>query len=593
MPSINNRLNLVGLLMTLISVALIAQLLSFQFRLDPAVAQQLQLRAGSNDSREIEIKPNRGQIIDRDGDILAVNRMEYRIAISPSLVGQDRRETAKDLARALDASELDIYQALLPDENGIYPGYVVLKSPVTAEVSQAVADLSIPGIMIEPIPQRDYPQGSYMTQVLGFVNYNSSGYFGVEEYYQRELAGQSLITTESNSLLDISDDSEVRDGQTLQLTIDRDVQWIAQQVLDQAVAEYGALGGTILIMNPHTGEILAMVSNPSIDLEAYLQDPASRGNAAFTPAVAYTYEPGSTFKVLTAAAALDIQQPGLDLNWSYTNYGCEQMAGVQICDWDRVAKGGTTFTTCLVKSLNTCTSHWLVGTDSVPGVGSTRWYDYLQRFGFGRPTNVDIAGEELGIVNWPGTSGWNEANFVQTSFGQGIAVTPIQLMTAINSIANDGLMMQPHIVKRRIDGDRVFEHTPTPISRPISAATAQQVLRLMAEVVDNNGEGSKAQIENYQVAGKTGTSQKIGPDGRYSDTESWASFVGFIPANDPQISVLVLLDRPTAPGSYYGSQSAAPTFAKLAQRLVVLLDIPPDAVRNDLINAGGRPFDRE
>ncbi|KAB2858089.1 MAG: stage V sporulation protein D, partial [Anaerolineae bacterium] len=188
---------------------------------------------------------------------------------------------------------------------------------------------------------------------------------------------------------------------------------------------------------------------------------------------------------------------------------------------------------------------------------------------------------------------YNEANFVQTSFGQGIAVTPIQLMTAINAIANDGLMMQPHIVKRRIDGDHVFEHTPTPISRPISAATAQQVLELMAAVVNNNGEGTKGQIENYQVAGKTGTSQKIGPDGRYSDTESWASFVGFIPANDPQVSVLVLLDRPTAPNSYYGSQSAAPTFAKLAQRLVVLLDIPPDAVANDLINAGGRPFDRE
>lgn len=588
MPSINNRLNLVGLLMTLISVALIAQLLSFQFRLDPAVAEELQLRAGSTENREVEIKPNRGQIIDRDGDILAVNRMEYRIAISPSLLGQDRRETAKELAKVLDASELDIYQALLPDENGIYPGYVVLKTPVTAEVSQAVADLRIPGILIEPIPQRDYPQGSYMTQVLGFVNYNSSGYYGVEEFYQRELAGQSRITTESDSLLDITDDFEVRNGQTLQLTIDRDIQWLAQQVLDEAVAEYGALGGTILIMNPRTGEILAMVSNPTIDLETYLEDPSIRGNNAFTPTVGYTYEPGSTFKVITAAAALDIQQPGLDLNWSYTNYGCEQMAGVQICDWDRRPKGGTTFTTCLVTSLNTCTAHWVAD-----GIGRERWFDYLQRFGFGRPTNVDIAGEEVGIVNWPGTGGYNEANFVQTSFGQGIAVTPIQLMTAINAIANDGLMMQPHIVKRRIDGDHVFEHTPTPISRPISAATAQQVLELMAAVVNNNGEGSKGQIENYQVAGKTGTSQKIGPDGRYSDTESWASFVGFIPANDPQVSVLVLLDRPTAPNSYYGSQSAAPTFAKLAQRLVVLLDIPPDAVANELINAGGRPFDRE
>lgn len=588
MPSINGRLNLVGLLMTMISVALVAQLLSFQFRLDPAVAEELQLRAGLGEGQEVEVRPNRGQIIDRDGEILAVNRMEYRIAISPSLVGQDRRETAKELARVLDTSELDIYQALLPDENGIYAGYVVLKSPVSPQVSQAVADLNIPGILIEPLAQRDYPQGTYMTQVLGFVNYNSVGYYGVEEFYQRELAGQTRITTESSSLLDISEDFEVRDGQTLQLTIDRDIQWIAQQTLDEAVSYYGALGGTILIMDPHTGEILAMVSDPPINLDEFLQDPDGRGTMPFTPIVGYTYEPGSTFKVLTAAAALDIQKPGLDLNWSYNNLGCEFKEGVQICDWDKLAKGGRTFTQCLVQSLNTCTARW------VEEIGTTLWYNYLDRFGFGRPTNVDIAGEESGIVNWLNTPTWNPANFLQTSFGQGIAVTPIQLMTAVNAIANDGLMMQPHIVLRRVDGDRVFEHVATPISRPISATTAQQVLDLMQAVVENEGEGTRGQVENYLIAGKTGTSQKI-INGIYSDTESWASFIGFVPADDPQISILVLLDRPTGPTSseYYGSQSAAPTFAKLVERLVVLLEIPPDNLRNELINAGGRPFDRD
>jgi cell division protein FtsI/penicillin-binding protein 2 len=146
-----------------------------------------------------------------------------------------------------------------------------------------------------------------------------------------------------------------------------------------------------------------------------------------------------------------------------------------------------------------------------------------------------------------------------------------------------------------VDGDRVFEHVPTPISRPISPATAQQVLNLMQAVVENEGEGSRGQVENYLIAGKTGTSQKIGPDGLYSQTDSWASFIGFVPADDPQISILVLLDRPTGPTSdtYYGSQSAAPTFAKLVERLVVLLEIPPDSLRTDLINAGGRPFDRD
>lgn len=584
MLSFNNRLRLVTIVLVIVSGVLIARLLSFQFRLDPDVANRLRSRAAGFEGREVELRPNRGQIYDRDGQVLAVNTLEYRIGISPGALGPEKREMATRLARALDVNELEIYQRLLPDENGQYPSYVLLKSPASLEEGQAVDELDIPGIVIETIPLRDYPQGALTANILGFVNYDTRGYWGVEEHYNAELAGQSRIGTESNIPLQVSETIQLRNGQDLQLTIDRDIQWIAQQVLADAIEREQAEGGHILIMNPRTGEILAMTSWPFFDADEYNSMPIQE-RPAFNGNISFSFEPGSIFKIITAAVALDINEPGLDLNWTYNNQGCEEMAGINICTSDRRPTGIETFSMCIIKSLNTCTAHWNRLT------GTNRWYDYMRRFGFGTPTGIDLAGESSGIVNWPGTSGWNEANFLQTSFGQGISVTPLQMLTAANAIANGGLMMQPHIVKARIDGDQVYESRPTTIGRPISATTAQLVLNLLVEAVyHENAFGDRAQVGGYTIAGKTGTSQKLGLDFRYSATDSYASFIGFLPADDPQISILIMLDNPQG---YWGSQTAAPVFADLVERLVVLLEVPPDAERIDLVNAGGHPFERE
>ncbi|NDJ87489.1 MAG: penicillin-binding protein 2 [Chloroflexi bacterium] len=586
MLTIRGRLRLIALGMIIVSGLMIARLLSFQYRLDPEVQEQLYSVAGASEGRQVEYRPNRGRIYDRDGRVLAVNTMEYRVGISPGAIGAGRetkREVAKDLARILELDEYEVFLQLLPNELGQYPRYVPLKSPVSLEAGEELEELDVSGLVIEPIYRRDYPQEQLTNQLIGFVNLDSVGYWGVEQHYQAELAGQSKIATESGLPADVLEDVNIRDGQDLVLTIDRDIQWFAQQALQDAVEREQALGGTIIVMNPRTGEILAMVSLPDFTLEDYNNLP-EQDKPTYNPAIHDVYEPGSIFKILTAAVALDIQKPGLDMFWSYNNVGCEEMAGVLICDSERVPKGPITFPQCLVRSLNTCTAHWnlLIGRDN--------WYTYLENFGFGRPTGVDMAGEESGIVNWPGTGTFSEANFLQTSFGQGISVTPLQILVAANAIANDGLMMQPFIVQKFYDGDIVYEQRPTAIGRPISAATAQQVLEIMEQAVSApEGFGDKAELDGFSVAGKTGTAQKLAPDFSYSDDETWASFIGFVPADNPHLSILIMLDDPE---SYWGSQAAAPVFAELASRLVVLLEIPPDGVRTDLMNNGGNPFGR-
>lgn len=601
MSTIRKRLGLIATVMMVVSALMIARLLSFQFQLDPEIEQQLYDIASASGGRTVEYQPNRGRIFDRNGEVLAVNSLLYRVGISPGALDpgrEARRQVATDLARILNLNELDVYNLLLPeiiDNAPVYPSYVPLASPVSLEQGEALEALDLSGLVIEPIYRRDYPQEELMNQIIGFVNFESQGYWGIEQEYQSVLAGQSKITTETGLLVDVSDDVLIRDGQDLILTIDREAQWFVQQVLKRALAEQNAAGAHALVMNPETGEILAMVSVPTFTIEEYnrIDNPDER--PIFTPGVSMAYEPGSIFKILTAAAALD---SGIaDLNWSYSNVGCERIAGGEICDAGNspgasTSRGVVTFSQCLVNSLNTCTSRWLVGGPSYPGVGSTLWYEYLELFGLGTPTGVDIFAEASGSVNWPNTSAWGEFNFVQTSFGQGISVTLLQMLTASNAIANDGLIMQPYIVRAFRDGDDIRYVNPTSITRPVSETTASQVLRIMERAVEDEGPdvwGRAARVEGYRVAGKTGTSQKV-IAGQYSDELSWASFIGMIPASDPQLSIIIMLDEPEG---YWGSQVAAPLFSEIAERLVVLFEIPPDDLRTQLMIDGGNPFSRE
>ncbi len=581
MEIINRRTPIVLVWLAVLSALLLGQLLSFQFRLNPSI-EQFEESASQRGVYTERINPHRGQIYDRDMVVLAVNSFEYRVGVSPSLV-IDRREAATQLAAVLGLNEAEIYRQLLPDSTGVYAPFVLLSErPIDDATARAVEDLDINGVSIEPIPLRSYPQDYLTSQVVGFVNYSEEGFFGIEGQYDRMLAGTAREIESSGTIYELSERPEASDGQNLVLTIDRDIQFVVNEVLADAIQTYSAESGTIIVMNPRTGEILGMQSWPPFSTDEVPQLSGQEG-FIYNPAIGYTFEPGSIMKVVTASIALQVDEPGLDLNWTYNNTGCFEAAGVSICDSDRVAKGNVAFTDCIVKSLNTCTATWY------SLIGPSKVYPLLQDFGFGKPTGVDLEGEEGGIVNLPSGPRWSEADFLNVSYGQGISVTALQMLNAVNAIANDGLMMQPHIVKVRYDGQYRFETQPNPIGRPISTEVANAITDIMIKTVQAGEFDERAAIDGYTIAGKTGTAQQPTPAG-YSITDSWASFVGFLPADDPIISAIVVLDRPD---QYWGSLTAAPTFNLLMERLVVLMEIPPDEIRLQLNQVGGDPFSRD
>ncbi len=588
--TLQRRLTLVGIGLIAISAILLVRLISFQFRMDPQIKQTFASQAENRYNQTVEVMPNRGQIFDRNGHLLAGNSFEYRIGISPNQV-VDRQETVAQLAPLVGMSEDQLYRRLLPDENGVYASYALLASVVSFETGQAIADLDIDGIIIEPLPTRIYPQGDLTAQIVGFFAGSESartrrGYYGVEGFYESLLAGQSKRVTRSTiPIVEERGTSTftVRDGISLVLTIDRDLQYLAQEILDKAVVDHGATGGTILIMNPRNGEILAMANNPTYKPEDFSPENLQ---LARNQAVADAYEPGSVFKVVTMAMALELGTH--DLSWTYYDPGCFEEAGVTICNWDRASHNNPTFAQVFIESLNTGTAT-IFKQMAERGGGLEVVYSMLREFGIGSPTGVDLEGETPGILVEPGDPNWNEAQFLNNSYGQGVSVSTLQMLTAMNAIANDGLIMQPHIVKARIDGDQIIETRPSASHRPISEETAHLARDIMVQIVQDPASLDDYHFEEYQVAGKTGTAQIPTPYG-YDPSGSIASFIGFLPADDPVVSVLVKLDRPAG---YWGSKTAAPVFQELVDRLVVLMEIPPDSERFQLMAQGGSPFNRE
>jgi cell division protein FtsI (penicillin-binding protein 3) len=570
---LRRRLPLVVAGLILVSIFLLARLISFQFQLPPEVVNYLESLGNSGYSRTLRLAAARGLIYDRHGQPLAVNMLEYEIGISPNLVAeQERRDIATQLAALLNLDELEIFQQLGSDET-----WVLLARPVTADVGQQIEQLDLPGVTIASVPRRRYPQGTLASQVIGFVAGDASsdslrGYYGVEGYYQEQLAGQVRDQQISNIPFDVPLEEALGSGKDIVLTIDRDIQFLAESQLLQAISETGSTKGTILIMNPRNGDILAMASYPSFDANAYydVQDPSLLVNSA----ISEQYEPGSVMKVLTVAGALEqgIITPG----FTYNDQGRLEVGGITVQNWDRRAYGLVDATQILVQSLN-------VGAATISTQqGPTNFYNAMRSFGIGRATGIDLEGEAAGTLFLPGDPNWSESQLATNSFGQGVATTPLQMLVAFNSIANGGLMMQPHVMHQVIDGTTVITSQPSALGRPISAETARVVTDMMVAVVRDGLDGN-ARLPGYTIAGKTGTAEIPSPIG-YEPNASIVTFIGFFPADDPQVSVLVKLDRPT---DYWGSQVAAPVFRRLAERLVILLEIPTDDIRHALAAEGG------
>jgi len=558
----NQRLPVVVIGMVVISALLLLRLFSFQ-QLSPDVV--LELRPEYNST--VNLAAARGIIYDREGQRLAVNTLDYRIGISPNLVSNPQK-VATQLAAILNLDELDTYQLLSSDEP-----YVLLAPIASAEQGQQVEALGLDNaIRIEKIPRRLYPQGTLAAQILGFVGGDLQGYYGVEGKFQDQLAGRPRDEVVSSIPFEVSDQQVADKGNDVYLTLDRDIQFLAESELQQSVTETSATGGTIIIMHPRTGDILGMASWPSFDPNAYQ---ASREVDWRNPAISEQYEPGSLMKVLTIAAALD--NGTISKDWTYNDQGSIEVGGIKIENWDKRAYGVVDTQGILVQSLN-------VGAATVSlGMGPVDFFRYFSKFNLGRLTGVNLEGEATGTMYILGDPNYSDSNLGTNAFGQGLAVTPLQMITAVSAIANDGLMMQPNIVQKIVTADQVVPSQPTALGRPITAETARLVRDMMIAVV-RDGLDSDAQLPGYTVAGKTGTAEIPTPVGYRSD--AWVmSFIGFLPADDPQVIVLIKLDEPKT--GRWASQVVAPIFRRLAERLVVLMEIPQDDVRLALAAQGG------
>ena len=449
-----------------------------------------------------------------------------------------------------------------------------LKRYVPQDTGEAVRDLQASGLSCDPVHKRVYPNGVLFAHIVGIVTLMGDGFYGVEGYHNQVLSGsegQEEIEHDSGGApipLPPEEQSPSQVGTSLVLTVDSNIQFIAEQELKRALEEYGAASGTVLIMNPRTGAILADVSLPTYDPNNFAETDLK---LLADPAVSSMWEPGSIFKIITWAIGLDTGtiSPGT----TFYDDGRLEVGGRIIRNYDRQGHGLVTMRDGLVKSLNTVAA--FISTS----VGKDDFYQYLRRFGFGSLTNVDLASEGPGMMKLPGDSNWFPSELGTNSFGQGIAVTPLQMITAASAIANGGLLMKPYIVQQYIKNEggeetRIIQVEPESNRRAVSEETASTLTNMLVAVIEEGA--TKAQVPGYRIAGKTGTAQVPTAYG-YDPNDTIASFVGYAPADDPQFIVLVKLDKPTT--APWGSQTAAPTFRAIAERLFIYLHIPPDDMR--------------
>ena len=540
--------------LALLLVALGGRLVWLQLVAGPAYAQA----ALEQRNREVEIPPQRGSIYDREGEPLAVTMAARTIyAVPPVVVDPDGAATA--LASIL-GGDVAYYRAQLTKDSSF--AYIARK--VDIERAEAVEALAIAGIFTQEDFRRVYPSNELACHVLGFVGVDDIGLEGIEKQYESVLHGTAgkVIAEKGVGGYPIPGGVTLEEpavnGQNIVLTIDNDIQYEAHVALQAAVKKHGAKSGSVVIMDPDTGAILAAASTPTFDPNAY--GTASSAAKRLRPLVD-AYEPGSTIKSITAAAVIE---KGLFTPQSMFKLPSTLKVGGRTIS---ESHGRPTVTWSLTEIVTNSSNVGAVKLGMA--LGEDGLYDSFESFGLTEKTGVDFPGEVKGWL--PPTSQWSASSIGNIPFGQGISVTALQLLRANAAIANGGELVTPHFLGSFPDDP---EQTVTwPKKRVISAETAAQMRQVMKAVVEE-GTGADARVEGYAVAGKTGTAQKVRTDGRgYATGKYIGSFLGFLPADDPAVIIVVTIDEPTK--GYYGGTVAAPTFARLGAYCMTHLKIPP------------------
>ena len=531
------------------------------FQLQIINAQEMVDRAKRQHQKMVALEPSRGTIMDKQGRVLAINTEVPSIFANPKMM-EFSATTTQSIAKILNQPFQEVEDKLKQSRD-----FVWLKRKASREEEAQVQPWVSQGVGIVMEERRYYPKGSLLAHVLGFAGIDNQGLEGLENRYDAELRGEvKHLLFHQDALGRVIAHTHLGAGQsvsgnTLTLTIDEVIQYIAENALSTAVQKSSAKGGVLIVMDPPTGEILAWALAPTFDPNnPYPTETKYWRNRAVTD----PYEPGSTLKVPLVAAALEegVVEPGTMI---YAGDGEMPVSGTVIHDHKKA--GWLTFAKAVEQSSN------VAAVKVAMEMGRDRVYQYLRAFGFGERTEVDLPGESKGLLKEP--QDWGNRTLASVAIGQEIGVTPLQMLTALSAIANNGWLMRPYVVKDIQDGQGrlVHRNTPEVRRRPVSAHTAETTTALLVNVV-KNGTGKRAFMSDFKVAGKTGTAQKVDPHtGKYSKTQLIGSFMGFVPAENPRLAMIVVIDEPQDPA--WGGVVAAPVFRQVAEQVLRYLEVTP------------------
>lgn len=531
-----------------------------------ALGDMLTERAKNSWNREIPFEPKRGEILDRNGIALATNISSPTIYVVPRQV-KDPATTAEKLANFLNANVQEVYQQITKKSS-----IERLKAgrKISNEKAKQIEELNLPGIYIAEDSKRYYPFGDYLSHVLGFTGIDNQGLMGLELSYDEELAGkrgavQFYSTAKGERMENMPDDYQPPvDGLDLVLTIDSQIQTILERELDNADAQYNPDGLIAIAMDPKTGEILGMASRPNFNPSEFQHVAPEIYNRNLP--IWSTYEPGSTFKIITLAAALEEKKVNLEEDQFYDS-GRVKVGGSQLHCWKRGGHGSQTF---LEVVQNSCNPGFV---ELGERLGKEKLFEYIRDFGFGEKTGIDLVGEGTGILFKLENVG--PVELATTAFGQGVSVTPIQQVAAVSAAINGGTLYQPYVVKELVNPDTeevVMRKSPVAKRKVISEETSKE-LRYALESVVAQGTGKNAFVDGYRVGGKTGTAQKA-QGGRYLENNHIVSFIGFAPSDDPQIVVYVAVDNPKGTVQF-GGTVAAPIVGNIIEDSMRVLKVSP------------------